>query len=110
MMKIPELDDLDVAFGKANHMPKYDSLPVEFQRQTHPACEAVSTWFFAGAASVEGAIVIDGTKWTPREGVDFMKALRAIRALLRSWEPKHEHKIAGCGFMLNEWFSAEKTE
>ena len=40
----------------------------------------------------------------PKEGVDTKKALRHVKAVLGSWEPKHEHKEAGVAFLLNEWF------
>lgn len=41
---------------------------------------------------------------TARPGVDRDKALVAIKAALGSFEPKHEHKEAGCAFLLHEWF------
>lgn len=46
---------------------------------------------------------------TAKPGVDAHKALRAIKAVLGSYEPKHEHKEAACAFMLSEWFDKEKT-
>lgn len=95
MTQIPELTDIQVAMGHIGHLPKYDSLPEEFQREQHPACLFVINWFHMGA---------DLSQLTPREGVDQSKALRALAAVLRSWEPKHEHKIAGAGYLLDQWF------
>lgn len=39
-----------------------------------------------------------------KAGVDGAAAVRFIQALLRSYEPKHERKMATVGFLLSEWF------
>ena len=104
MMPIPETKTVDMAFGNIDHLPKYDTLPEEFQRQSSPYCRGVSMWFFKGAKRQGNNVVIDGVTFKPKEGVETDKALAAIKACLGSWAPKHEHKIAGCGFMLSEWF------
>ena len=98
MPQIPEMSDVQVAFGSVDHLPAYDTLPDDYQRQHAAGCRAVSTWFFAGPKMREEFDVV------PREGVDERKALRAIGAALGSWAPKHEHKIAGCGWLLDQWF------
>lgn len=112
MLAIPELDRIDVAFGNVKHLPKYDTLEDDFRNMSHPCCRAVSMWFYKGAEAAPNGngIKIDGTVYRAREGVDVHKALAAIKAALGSFEPKHEHKIAGCGFMLNEWFEAVKPK
>jgi hypothetical protein len=46
----------------------------------------------------------DLARLTPREGVDKHKALAAIKAIIGSFAPKHEHKTSGCGYLLSEWF------
>lgn len=107
MLAIPELTKLDVAFGNIAHMPKMVDLPEEFQRQRGPFCRAVSTWFYSGCKPLENGIEIDGVKFKAKAGVEVWKALGAIKAALGSFEPKHEHKIAGCGFMLSEWFDID---
>lgn len=104
MLTVPEVSGVDAVFGNIRHMPKYDTLPDEYQQMRGIARDAVSSWFFSGAKAIPTGLEIDGVKWTAREGVDHVKALRAIKAVLCSFEPKHEHKIGGCGFMLNEWF------
>jgi hypothetical protein len=45
----------------------------------------------------------------PKEGIDKIKALKAITSILRSFEPKHEHKEAGAAFLLSEWFEEPKN-
>lgn len=97
MTPIPEITNMDLTFGNIKHMPKYADLPIEFQDwHHHPACKFVSTWFMSGVKVEDFP--------PPREGVDARKARAALAAILRSWEPKHEHKIAGAGFLANEWF------
>lgn len=104
MTPIPEVNALDVAFGNIGHLPRYGRLGDDYRRGTAPACRAVSEWFFTGGKSFTNGIEIAGKKWRAREGVDHRKALAAIQAALGSFQPKHEHKIAGCGFLLDEWF------
>lgn len=107
MLQIPELDGPSVIFGNIKHMPKYNTLPEEFQdwHRQRPHCEAISQWFAKGAKLIPpDTIEIEGARFKAKSGVDPEKALRAIKAVLGSWEPKHEHKIAACGYMLSEWF------
>lgn len=107
MLKVPEVDRASVAFGDIGHMPKWHDLPEEFRRGcfSHPWCKVAEEWFFSGGkGDGAGNIVIGKTTLLPKEGVDKNKALAAVKAVLASWEPKHEHKIAGVGFMLSEWF------
>jgi len=108
MLQIPELSAADVAFGNIAHMPKFDTLPADFKRHNGNAyVEAVSNWFFRGAKVAPNGIIINDVKFTAKPGVDANKALRAIKAVLASFEPKHEHKEAACAFMLSEWFDKE---
>lgn len=109
MLAIPELTAVDVSFGNIKHMPRYDTLPDDFKRHNgNDFCRAVTSWFFKGASSTQHGLLIDGMKFSAKPGVDRVKALRAIKAVLGSFEPKHEHKEAACAFMLSEWF--EKSE
>jgi hypothetical protein len=107
MLAIPELSAADVAFGNIKHMPKYDSIPDEFKRHSNPYVQAVSSWFFSGAQGRTNGVVIDGVVFKAKLGVDATQALAAIKAVLGSFEPKHEHKEAACAFMLSEWFDIE---
>lgn len=82
-------------------MPPYQEIPDEFKRSSNPWARIVSAWFFKG---------FDTRRLTPKEGIDKQKALCHIRTVLGSWEPKHEHKEAGCAFLLNEWFEPLEAE
>lgn len=111
MLPIPAVDRVDVTFGNIKHMPKYEAIPDEFKRHNGNAyCKAVSSWFFSGAKGAPGGIEIDGVTFKAKDGVDAPKALAAIRAVLGSFEPKHEHKEAACAYMLSEWFDIEKAK
>lgn len=105
MLAIPELTAADVAFGGIKHMPKYETLPADFKRHNgNDYVKAVSHWFFSGAKGAPNGLTIGDMTFTAKHGVDANKALRAIKAVLGSFEPKHEHKEAACAFMLSEWF------
>lgn len=111
MLPIPEINGLDMAFGNIKHMPKYDTLPADFKRHNgNEYCKAVSAWFFRGAQAAPHGIEIDGVVFKAKPGVSAGKALAAIKAVLGSFEPKHEHKEAACAFMLSEWFDIEKAK
>lgn len=97
-LKVPKLDNADVVFGNIRHLPPYDAIPKRFRDSYDPYARFVSEWFFRGRTPD------DMKRLTERLGVDRNQALRAIKAVLGSFEPKHEHKEAGCAFMLHEWF------
>ncbi|WP_348269717.1 hypothetical protein P8936_16340 [Edaphobacter paludis] len=101
---IAELNGADAAFGPRNLfaiMPKMDDIPQEFQRRSTQWNKLVSAWFFCGLKSLE---------LTPKEGVDKSAALRHVKAIMASFEPKHEHKEAACAYLLSQWFTDPKWE
>lgn len=95
---VPEIDGLDLAFGNASHLPPMSQIPEEFKRRDNPYAEFVSKWFFGGRTQD------DMNHLVAKPGIDRRKAIAAIAAALSSFEPKHEHKQAGCAFLLSEWF------
>jgi hypothetical protein len=101
MMPIPEMTAVDLAFSNDEHLPKYDDVPDAFKRHNNPYAKFISDWFFGGRTKED----ID--RLVPKPGVDKDKALKAIIAVLKSYGPKHEHKEAGCAYMLSEWFHLE---
>jgi len=106
MFPIAEIDDATLAFdASVRHlMPPQSDIPDEF-RFSIPAKNKwnrlFNDWFFLGLTSLE---------LTPKEGVDQDKALRHIRAVMGSYEPKHEHKEAAVAYLFSEWFEDEKHE
>ncbi|MEX2717483.1 MAG: hypothetical protein Q6370_014380 [Candidatus Sigynarchaeota archaeon] len=97
-MKPVAISDVELAFpahvvGKL--LPEWDSIPVEFRERRSPWCRIVDA-IFAGEGS-DVAISV-------RKGIDPTLAGRHLRACMASFEPKHEHKIAGVAYLLSLWF------
>ena len=103
MRKVPTINKLDLAFGSIEHLPPMSEIPKKFSMMSHTfQNDFISKWFFTGLKESDIATLI------PKPGVDKNKALEAISAILRSFEPKHEHKEAGAAFLLSEWFEEPK--
>ena len=99
MFKIMEISDADIVFGGkiSELLPGYNEIPSEFRNMNsrNKWNQMVNDWFYCGLKNL---------RLKPKAGVDIDKALRHIRAIMASFEPKHEHKIAGCAYLLSEWF------
>jgi hypothetical protein len=97
----------DLAFGARDLkklLPDWDQLPKEFRDRwsSHTGwCGFVSTWFYDG---------MKGVTMIPKKGIDPDMAMKHIGAILRSWEPSHEHKTAGCAYLLSIWFDDAVNE
>ncbi|MDE1179460.1 hypothetical protein [Paraburkholderia sp.] len=100
-MKTPNISDLDVAFGTVKGLPDYASIPEEFKRGNTKWNKLFSAWFYGGLKSL---------KIAPHEGVDKAAALKHIKALMASWEPKHEHKEAGVAYLMSKYFADVEWE
>lgn len=103
-MKPVAVTGLEMAFGPEGGikklLPPMSEIPEEFKRDHNPWCSVVSRWFFGGLTKEEVAA------WAPKEDIDKDMALRHVKAALGSFEPKHEHKEAGCAYLLSLWFEA----
>jgi hypothetical protein len=115
MVTVPEVNEIDAVFGGGamKILPPYADIPDEFKvsasvtangqttRRTPGGkvasqwLQVVSDWFFFG---------VKDCVWTPKAGVDTKKALRALKCCMGSFEPSHEHKEAGCAYLLSQWF------
>lgn len=97
-----ETNDLDMVFGPMSFkgfLPPYEEIPLEFRRGHTDWNRLFSDWFFFGLASLD---------MEPKEGIDVKKAMRHIKTIMGSFEPKHEHKEAGVAYLLSEWFTDPK--
>lgn len=103
MYPIAELSDLEVAFGVGVEkiMPAMDAIPVDFKNRNNKWVSIGTRWFYQGLPS--------GTVFKAKPDVDKAKALRHIKAVLGSFEPRHEHKEAAVGYLLSEWFDEIKV-
>jgi hypothetical protein len=90
--------DLDTAFGGSldRLMPAYESIPAEFRdRDNTKWHKAQSKWFYEG---------IKASDFKPKDGIDPTQALRHLKCIQGSFEPKHEHKMAAVAWLMSLWF------
>jgi hypothetical protein len=94
-----EVSDLDLAFPTRHEelLPKWEDIPENFRNMNDRSkwAQLVSDWFYYGLSKLEGKT---------KEGIDSTMAIRHIKAILGDWGPKHEHKMAGCAYLLSLWF------
>lgn len=90
---------LDVAFPTRGDLltPDYAALPLEF-RQGNIWTEAAAALFFGHRQKVSMRL---------KEGLDASAASAHLLCVLRTFSTKHEHKIAGAGYLLSRWFDLE---
>jgi hypothetical protein len=93
---------VDMAFGgnMADLMPDVTTIPPEFNMMSRNRwVQLVDGWFFNGL-TVEAIEALE-----PKEGIDGNAALGHVMAIMRSFEPKHEDKIAACAYLMGRWFT-----
>lgn len=73
-------------------LPHAEDIPKEFFGRN--AWTALADSLFAGTVHPDATIA-----WRPE--IDFTVAVRHVGTVLRSFEPKHEHKIAGAAYLLS---------
>jgi|SRR5271163_2140357 len=97
MFPIKAVTGLDLAFPAhvLDMMPSYEDCAAFRYDKPNKWTKLAETWFMFG---------IKLGKVAPKPGVDQKKAFAHVACILRSFEPKHEHKIAAAAFLLNEWF------
>ena len=96
---IPEVSNVEVSLGvnNLNAFPPYEDIPIDIKmgKTEKKWGKLFNDWFFVGLKKLE---VI------PKEGVDKEKALRYIRAHMKSFSSKHEHKEYGLIWVMSLWF------
>lgn len=80
-------------------MPTWDAIPDDFKRQNEWV-RYVEAWFFHGFTGL-----------FTREDIAGEDAYRHLDTILRSFQPKHEHKVAAVAWLASRWFASipEKT-
>ncbi len=102
-MKPVDVSGLDMALGGGPDMmtklmvPMSD-IPKEFKNWNSQTKwnKLQSTWFYEGLPK--------GTEFKPKEGIDATQALRHLKTIQGSFEPKHEHKEACVAYLMSLWF------
>ena len=94
--QLDAITDVELAFGTTRLLPPLEVVPEEFHRGN--AYTRLLDCIFAGSALPEAQIEF-------RKGFDDPEAVkllpRVVQAHLRSFEPKHEHKIAGLDYLVS---------
>lgn len=94
---VPSFDAGSTMFGaRLNEYPKYRDIP-EFYRN-FSAQSVAGNLFFSGGKLANHKLKL-------RENVDSNEFYSALKSYLSSFEPKHEHKMSACS-----WLIAECTE
>jgi hypothetical protein len=103
MFEVQEVDNILMAFPAdvMNLMPKYEDIPDEFKHGHTEWNKIFANWFYCG-------IVIHKT--VPKEDVDAEKAIKHLKAIIGSYQPKHEHKEAAVSYLLSQWFDEFEWE
>lgn len=94
-----ELDDVNLAFPAfvvGTLLPDEKEIPEQFWRLNNPWNNLFNTWFYDGLPET--------VVFHARSGFDGKKAYRHVAACMRSWEPKHQHKEAGCAWLMSLFF------
>lgn len=96
--KPTEITDAQLAFPAnviGTLLPVKDEIPKEFFGST-PYGTLAHELFYRG--------FVEKSDLQLREGLYPEKVHRHISACLGSYEPKHEHKMAGVAYLLSLWF------
>lgn len=85
------ITDPEMAFSTDRLLPALSDIPPEFFAG-NIYTELVSAIFFG--------LELPEMEMELKDGFDPQALNRAVRAHLQSWGPRHQHKIAGVGFMI----------
>lgn len=104
-----EISDASLAFpaDALDYMPKWDDIPDDFQRLTEVSVEWYSfagTWFTRGIGSEYTGFLC--TQIDDETRLDGETVTRQISAILGSYAPKHEHKMAAVAYLLSLWIDS----
>jgi len=106
MLPVPEVSDVEAIFPAnvvGSILPAKEDIPEEFHSKWHynsfKPCHTAESIFFKGGMMEDYGYRLKKELEPQRRMV-----YRALQAALRSFEPSHEHKIVGVGYMISEWF------
>ena len=94
---------LDLSFGQSKmkeFLPEMSEIPEDFKAyygmgEARKWITIVDDWFFNG---------IEKLVLKPKAGINEKEAFRHLKSIMSSWEPAHEHKIAGVAWLMSLWF------
>lgn len=91
---------IEIAFPAhgISRLPPYSQIPSEYKRDGPSAVSFVNDLFYHGFQGAHTCV--------PRDGIVAGEALSHIAAIVGSYEPKHEHKIAGAAYLVALWLES----
>lgn len=95
---LASITDLELAFGTTRFLPPADEIPEEFWRGNDYTKLAEAIFFGRPLPDFEVLM---------KEGVEPSLLNKVVRSHLQSFEPKHEHKIAGVGYLIQNLSTLE---
>lgn len=102
--EIPEMGAPDAVFGaRIDAYPPYEQIPEEFCSYGSAACEVAMKLFYEGGKLSDHGRVI-------KAGVDEGTFYTTLNAYLCSWAPKHEHKKATAGWLIETYTEVTLSE
>lgn len=90
--QVASVTDVEIAFSTTRLLPAWEDIPEDFKRGN--LYTRIASAVFYGDSLPNADVQL-------KPGFQREHVSRAIRAHLRSFSPKHEHKIAGVGYMLS---------
>jgi len=86
-------------------LPRDRDIPAEFHNGGRWS-ELVNRWFMStNGLAPDGIRLPADVEYHGKPGISAEKAWRHVDACLRSYEPKHEHKLAGVAWLIDTFFS-----
>lgn len=98
------ITDVDCAFGATKLLPALDDIPAEFKSHSGNLYTKLADALFFGRKLPECDIQMN-----PGFEDCVADLRRCVGAHLASFEPKHEHKIAGVAYMISKMCSLTAT-
>lgn len=96
---LESITDAELAFGTVRLLPAWDDIPDDFKRG-NDFTRIASAIFFGSPMPQVSMVFKPGF-----DGQDVPATLnKCVRAHLKSFQPKHEHKIAGVGVLMAQTF------
>lgn len=99
---LQSITTLDASFGTTKYLPAREDIPKEFESSRNPYVRVINA-IFHGEKMPDMSINL-------APGVQIPLLQRFIRAHLASFEPKHEHKIAGVAYLLSRLCTLDETD
>lgn len=102
--KPKKVDTVAMIFGDTEGlMPALTDIPAEFcDGGSSPWLKFQAKWFYEGLAADDMA------KLVAKPGIELNTALRHLKTIQGSFNPKHEHKVATIAYLASLWFEEWK--